>query len=76
MDHFVDLLGIGFGFQGLHPGCSAKARKTIRDHNPWCPAVEVEVKLRSTVDRALDVRKWNIDLIRVLLGFTEQRTPT
>jgi len=70
------LLGIRFGLQRLHPGFSTKARKAIRDHNPWCPAVEVDVKLRGTIDRTLDVRKRDIDLIRVLLGFTEQRTST
>ena len=34
--------------------------------------IKVGVKLRSTVDRALDVRQRDIDHVRVLLGLAEE----
>lgn len=33
------------------------------------------MKLRSTIDRAIDVRERHVDLVGMLLGFTEEGTP-
>jgi len=71
-----DILDGVLGLERLHPSWTSQARKVIGDQNPWSATIKVEMKLWITVYRTFYVCERNVDLVRVLLRFTKEGTPT
>ena len=60
------------GFERLHSGWASQTRQVVGDQDPRSAAVKIEVKLRSSINRAVDVRERNVDLVGMVLGFAEE----
>ncbi len=60
-------LGGVLEFQRLHSGWASQARQVVGDQDPWSAAIKVDVKLRSAINRVIDVRQRNVDLVGMVL---------
>lgn len=63
------------GFERLHTGWASEARQVVGDPDPWSAAVKIDVDLRSAINRVIHVRERNVDLVGMVLRFTEERAP-
>jgi hypothetical protein len=63
------------GFERLRSGWASETRQVVGDLDPWSAAIEVDVELRCPINRVIDVRERNIDLVGMVLGFAEEGAP-
>ena len=58
-------------FQWLRARLPAKARQVVGDGDPLGPIGEVVMRLRVAIDLVGQIRQHDVDLIRMMGGFTE-----
>ena len=68
-------LVFGKGRKGLDPGLSTETRKRVFEGNPADVAIEKEMHLGQPVDRPFHIGQGDVDVLRVMFGFAEERGP-
>ena len=61
--------------QRLHPRRSAESRERIVNGYPLYSIAEVDIGLRSPVELSFQIGQHDVDDVRVMTRFTEERAP-